>query len=181
MKHSTIGIVVAGLILGATLTARAESDRELIADAQATVAKFQKADPGMTRFFERAAGYAVFPDAGKGGLGIGGAHGTGVLFIKGQPVGKTTMTQVTIGAQAGGQAFAEVIFFETVATVTNFQKGEFKFSGSVSAVALKSGASAAAKYTDGVAVFTATKGGLMLEAAVGGQKFSYEPFMTVKK
>jgi lipid-binding SYLF domain-containing protein len=165
------------VILAAAATAHATTDNELVADAKETVAKFKKTDPGLVSFFDRSAGYAVFPSAGKGGLGIGGAHGTGVLFIKGQPVGKTSMTQVTIGAQAGGQAFSEVIFFETAAALTNFQTGEMKFSGSVSAVALKAGASANAKYTEGVAVFTGTKGGLMLEAAVGGQKFSYEPFV----
>lgn len=175
-KHSTIGMVIAGLILTAAVAAQAK-DSDLIAEAQTTVSQFKKADPGLERFFERSAGYVVFPSAGKGGLGVGAAHGSGVLFIKGQPVGKASMTQLTIGAQAGGQAFSEVIFFESASTLTDFQKGEMKFSGSISAVALKSGASANAKYTDGVAVFTATKGGLMLEAAVGGQKFSYEPFM----
>lgn len=178
-KQSTIGLVIAGLVMAAGVTAHAK-DSELIAEAQATVEKFKRADPGLEKFFERSAGYVVLPNAGKGGLGVGAAHGEGVLFVKGKPVGKASMTQVTIGAVAGGQGFSEIIFFETVAAVTSFQRSEMKFAGQVSAVALKSGASANAKYQDGVAVFTATKGGLMLEAAVGGQKFSFEPFTTTR-
>jgi lipid-binding SYLF domain-containing protein len=177
IKGSTIGLVIAGLVFTVAMTAHAK-DSEMVSEAHATIEKFKKADPGLSSFFDRSAGYAVFPNAGKGGLVVGGAHGEGVLFVKGKPVGKASMTQVSIGAQAGGQGFSEIIFFETVAAVTSFQRGETKFSGQVSAVALKSGASADARYQEGVAVFTATKGGLMLEASVGGQKFSFEPFAT---
>src|SRR6185295_12473103 len=103
-------------------------------------------------------------------------HGSGIVYEKGRAVGRATLNQVSVGAQIGGQEFAEIIFFETPAALAKFKTGNFAFSASISAVALKSGASANAKYTDGVAVFTATKGGLMLEAAVGGQKFAFEPF-----
>ena len=172
----TIGIVLASLTLALAGPAHAATDRELISEATATKAMFQKADPGLTRWFEKAPGYVVFPSVGKGAVGIGGAHGKGVLFENGKAVGRTSMTQISVGASLGGQEFAEVIFFETPAALANFKQGNFAFSGAVSAVALKSGASANAKYKDGVAVFTATKGGLMLEAAVGGQKFGYDPF-----
>lgn len=176
-KQSTIGLMIAGLVMAAAVTAHAKpSSSEAIAEANATIEKFKKADPGLDKFFDAAAGYAVFPNAGKGGLGVGVAHGEGVLFVKGRPVGTTKMTQVSVGATAGGQAFSEIIFFQSVAALTSFQRGETKFAGQVSAVALKSGASANAKYQEGVAVFTATKGGLMLEASVGGQTFSFEPF-----
>jgi lipid-binding SYLF domain-containing protein len=176
----TIGALVVGAALALAGTAHATTDTQLVSDAHAVKANFLRTDPGLTAFFTRAAGYVVFPAVGKGGVGIGGAHGSGVVFQNDRPVGKATLSQVSIGAQIGGQKYAEVIFFETPADLANFMKGHMAFSGSVSAVALKSGASAAAKYREGVAVFTATEAGLMLEAAVGGQKFKYEPFMTTR-
>jgi lipid-binding SYLF domain-containing protein len=177
---TTIGALVVGLALAFAATAHAKTDTQLVSDALATKATFLRTDPGLTAFFTRSAGYVIFPDVGKGGLVVGGAHGDGVVFQNDRPVGKASLSQVSVGAQAGGQTFAEVIFFQTPADLGNFMKGHMAFSGSVSAVALKSGASAEAKYKEGVAVFTATKGGLMLEAAIGGQKFSYEPFYTTR-
>src|SRR5262249_39096954 len=147
-----------------------------VAEANQTVSLFRKTDPGLDSFFNRAVGYAVFSSVGKGGLGIGGAYGSGVLFVHGKAVGTTTLAQATIGFQFGGQAYREIIFFETEKVLSDFRAGNFAFAAGVSAVALASGASANAKYRDGVAVFTSTKAGLMVEAAVGGQKFSYEPF-----
>ena len=140
-------------------------------DVVKTIAAFKEKDPGIAKFFSGAAGYAVFPTIGKGAIGIGGAHGSGELLIGGKAVGSTSMTQVTIGFQLGGQAYSEVIFFERQDKLAAFQKGDFEFAAQVSAVALKSGASANAKYTDGVLVVTMAKGGLMYEASVGGQKF----------
>ena len=172
----TIGIVLASLMLVAAGTAHSETDQGLISEATATKAMFKKGDTGLKAWFDKAPGYVVFPGIGKAAIGIGGAHGTGVLFEKGQAVGKAKLNQLSVGAQLGGQEYAEVIFFETPAALAKFKSGNFAFSGGLSAVALKSGASANAKYTDGVAVFTATKGGLMLEASVGGQKFGYDPF-----
>jgi lipid-binding SYLF domain-containing protein len=136
----------------------------------------KRADPGLTRFFDGAAGYAVFPSVGKGAVGVGGAHGNGVLYEKGVAVGETKLTQVTVGLQVGAQAYTEVIFFETAKSLEDFKKGEFAMAAQVSAVAAKAGASANAGYVDGVSVFTHVKGGLMAEASVGGQKFSYRPF-----
>jgi lipid-binding SYLF domain-containing protein len=167
--------VVAGLaaVLAMPISARAED--ATLKDTQHAVAAIKHADPGQERFFDHAAGYAVFPNVAKGGLVVGGAGGTGFLFVNGKAVGKTTLSQVTVGAQVGGQAYYEVIYFETAEALASFQKGEWTMAAQVSAVALKSGASANAKYKDGVAVFTLTKAGAMAEASIGGQKFSYEP------
>ncbi len=162
-------------VLGLVAAGPALAD-DSVKDAQETVDLFKKTDPDLARFFESAAGYAVFPSVGKGGIGIGGAYGSGVLFQRGKAVGTTTLSQVTIGLQLGGQAYSEVIFFQTEKALADFKEGNFAFSAQVSAVALASGASANAKYQQGVAVFTAAKGGLMYEASVGGQKFGYEPF-----
>jgi lipid-binding SYLF domain-containing protein len=143
-------------------------------EAQEAVADFKKADPTMDKFFKNAAGYAVFPTVTKGAVGVGAARGGGVVYEKGKPVGRTTLTQVTVGFQLGGQAYREIIFFEDAETLDRFKRGKFEIAAQVSAVAATAGASADAKYTEGVAVFTTVKGGLMYEASIGGQKFSYE-------
>ena len=162
----------------ATLNASFAEDKraELDADVKEAIALMQKADSSLTKFFTSSSGYAIFPNVAKGGLGIGAAHGKGQLFEKGTVLGETKLTQVTIGFQAGGQVYAEVIFFENETTLKNFKEGKFEFSAQVSAVAAAEGVAKNAKYEHGVAVFTLAKGGLMYEASVGGQKFKYEPY-----
>jgi len=173
-----IGILVAALALGFAAVAYAANQNQLVSEATATKATFIKTDPGLGQLFQTAPGYAVFPSIGKGAVGIGGAHGEGIVFQQGRPVGKATLSQLTVGAQIGGQAYSEVILFETPEALAKFMQGHMAFSGQVSAVALKAGASADARYREGVMVFTATKGGLMVEASIGGQKFAFEPFVT---
>ncbi len=163
------------LLLCLVLSSTVRGD-DFVTEARDTVAVFKKTDPGIEHFFKDAAGYVVFPTIGKGAIGIGGAGGSGILFEKGKAVGKSSLAQVTVGLQLGGQAYSEIVFFENAATLTDFKKGNFAFAAQVSAVALSAGASANAKYASGVAVFTATKTGLMYEASVGGQKFGYKPF-----
>jgi lipid-binding SYLF domain-containing protein len=141
-------------------------------------------------FFDRSYGFAIFPTIGKGGLGIGGAHGAGWVFRKGNLTGITKMTQVTIGFQAGGQAFKQIIFFENQAAYDNFTSGNFEFGAQATAVAITAGATASAdtaggssagagsaqsksNYSGGMAIFTHATGGLMYEASLGGQKFSF--------
>lgn len=150
-------------------------DPELEDKAVAAVAEFKKSDPGMQVFFDKAWGYAAFPTVGKGGIGIGGAYGKGVLFEKGKAIGTSSLTQLTIGFQLGGQAYREIIFFKDKAAFDDFKAGKFELDAQVSAVAVTVGASADADYSHGVAVFTMAKGGLMYEASVGGQKFSFTP------
>jgi lipid-binding SYLF domain-containing protein len=179
--RTAIGAMAAAVALAFAAHAYAKTDSQLLNESRQTVQTFQSKDPGLSTFFSKAPGYVVFPAVGKGGFGIGGAFGEGVVYQNNQPIGRAKLTQISVGAQIGGQKYAEVIFFETTADLAHFVQGNFAFSGSVSAVALKSGASANAKYRDGVAVFTAAEGGLMLEAAVGGQKFGYEPFVTIEK
>jgi lipid-binding SYLF domain-containing protein len=177
MKKIKIGSLVLAMLtplaFNATRVAFAGGDSP--AEADKTVALYKKADPGITAFFTNSAGYAVL-SVGKAGLGIGGAAGRGVLYEHGTITGKTTLAQATVGWQIGAQSYSEVIFFENDVALAKFKSGKFAFSAQVSAVALKSGAAATAKYRDSIAVFTATKGGLMLEASIGGQKFNYEPY-----
>ena len=152
------------------------SQKNDVGEANKTVQEFLEKDPGMNKFFTSAVGYAVFPAIGKGGLGIGGAGGKGTIFKSGTAVADAKMSQVTIGFQAGGQKYAEVIFFENDETYNDFIAGNYEFAAQVSAVALTSGASADAAYKDGLLVVTMTIGGLMYEASVGGQKFKVTPF-----
>lgn len=151
-------------------------DPDTKADARQAIVDFKKADPSLKRFFSSSYAYAVFPTVGKGGFGIGGAYGKGIVYRGGKAVGKTSLTQLTIGFQLGGQAYREIIFFRDKATLQAFQQGSFELSAQASAVAATFGASADADFENGVAVFTLVKGGLMYEASVGGQKFAYDPY-----
>jgi len=161
-------MLLAAAVMPVTLAAQSEED---VAE---TIAKFKEGDPGIQGWFKDAYGYAVFPSVGKGGIGIGGARGKGLVYEQGTLVGKVTLTQVTVGLQLGGQSFSEAIFFKDKTAFDDFTRGNYEFDAGVSAVALKAGASADLGYNKGVAVVTATKGGLMYEASVGGQKFDYE-------
>jgi lipid-binding SYLF domain-containing protein len=159
----------------ATAPKTAEGKAELNTKVQNAIDSAVKSDLGLKKFFDESAGYAVFPTVGKGAVGVGGAYGRGELYEAGQLEGYCTLTQASIGLALGGQAYTELIFFETQAALDRFKTGNFAFAAQASAVALKSGASANAKYTDGVAVFTMGEAGLMYEASIGGQKFSYKP------
>jgi lipid-binding SYLF domain-containing protein len=178
MVSKALGVGIL-LVFGLVSLALAQNTMDVtrdVTEAQETIAVFKKTDPGLSRFFDHAVGYAVFPTVVKGAIGVGGASGSGVVFEKGKAVGKAHLTQGTIGAQIGGQTYSEVIFFETASALTDFKKGALALAAQVSAVAASAGASKDAKYQEGVAVFTHEKGGLMAEASVGGQKFSFEPF-----
>lgn len=144
-------------------------------ETAAAIARFRGKDPSMKVFFNRCYAYAIFPTVGKGGIGIGGAYGKGEVYRKGRLIGRTSLSQLTIGFQLGGQAYSEIIFFKDKKAFNRFAGGNLKLSAQASAVAATAGAAANADYSDGVAIFTITKGGLMYEATVGGQKFSYTP------
>ena len=149
------------------------NDEMQLAVAKA-ILQVKKDDPSIEKFFDESAGYAVFPNVGKGGIGIGGAHGKGLVITNDKVVGKTSLTQVTVGLQLGGQVYAEFIFFRDETALGHFQRGNFELNAQASAVAVTAGASADADYDKGVAIFTNVGGGLMYEASVGGQKFKYE-------
>ena len=145
------------------------------AAVEETITKFKGADPSMKVFFEKAYGYVVFPGVGKGGFIIGGGHGDGWVYEKGIHIGRASLTQLTVGAQIGGQSFSEIIFFQDKKTLDDFKKGNWELSAQASAIMVKEGASKDASYDNGVAVFTMPKKGAMVEASVGGQKFKYTP------
>ncbi|MGH8278457.1 MAG: YSC84-related protein [Gammaproteobacteria bacterium] len=141
----------------------------------AAIASFKQSDPSMQGFFDRAYGYAIYPSVGKGGFWIGGAYGDGAVYRQGRIAGVTKIIQVTIGPQIGGQAYSEIIFFRDADALATFEAGNFNFSAQASAVAATAGAAANAAWNNGVAVFTLAKGGLMAEATIGGQKFTFTP------
>ena len=176
LKTFGVGILLVFGLVSRAVAAETIDVTKDVKEAQETIAVFKKADPDLSRFFDSAVGYVVFPTVTKGAVGVGGAAGSGVVFEKGKAIGKASLTQVTVGAQIGGQTYSEIIFFETAPPFADFKKGTLALAAQVSAVAASKGASANANYQNGVAVFTAGKGGLMAEASVGGQKFSFEPF-----
>lgn len=145
------------------------------ADVQTALAEFQRTNAKLKPFIDGAHGYAVFPSVGKGAIGIGGAHGDGLVYEKGKLIGSTSLSQVTIGFQLGGQAYRELICFQTKDALERFKGGNFEFDATAGAVAVTAGVSVDAAYEHGVAIFTMAKGGLMYEASVGGQKFSFKP------
>lgn len=147
-----------------------------VSEAKQAKADFIETNKNINKFFTTAYGYAIFPGVGKGGLVVGGAGGKGTVFKAGTPVADVKLSQATIGLQAGGQKFAEVIFFEDAEAFERFVGNKFEFSAQVSAIALKAGVSLDAEYRDGVLVFTQGIGGLMYEASVGGQKFKTEMY-----
>ena len=176
MKFVLAGTVVA-FTLGACATApvSVEGKADIERDAATALAQARATDPTLGTVFDSAAGYAVFPKVGKAAAGVGGAYGRGVLYERGRIVGYCDLTQATVGMQLGGQTYTQIIAFENQRAVDSFKQGNLTFAAQATAVALKSGVGRNAKYQDGVAVFTMDESGLMGEAAVGGQKFSYEP------
>jgi lipid-binding SYLF domain-containing protein len=145
----------------------------IIADSETAKTEFIAEDSLMKAIFERSVGYVIFPNVGKGGFIVGGAAGNGAVYEYGKLVGMAKLSQITIGFQAGGQAYSEVIFFESKKELERFKDSRFEFAAQASAVAVTEGASGNVKYTDGVMVFTMQKGGLMYEASIGGQKFKF--------
>ncbi len=159
----------------------AQYNPKALEKAEETIEKFKDKKPEIEAFFDDAYGYAVFPNVGKGASVVGGAFGNGTVFEQGKAIGKARLTQITVGFQLGGQAFRQIIFFETKADLERFKENRVELSAQASAVAIKEGASANIPYSDGVAVFTMTKGGLMYEASIGGQQFKFKPYKFKKK
>lgn len=170
-------IVLAALAMGSAATGQSTSnDKKLVRDSKVAKAEFIATDGLMKSLFANSYGYVIFANIGKGGIGVGGAAGNGILYKRGTIIGRAKMKQVSVGFQFGGQAYREVIFFESKNDLDRFKENRFEFSAQASAVAVTSGVSANIKYKEGVMIFTQQKGGLMYEAAIGGQKFNYTGF-----
>ena len=177
MKKLSLALLLIGLAFASVSTLAAwapdDSDKLELSVAKAIIDAKEK-DPSLSTWFDTAYAYAVFPNVGKGGIGIGGAHGKGIVIRGDSTVGTTSLSQLSIGLQLGGQVYAEFIMFKDKTAFDHFARGNFEMGAQVSAVAITLGASADADYDKGVAVFTIAGGGLMYEASVGGQKFKYK-------
>jgi lipid-binding SYLF domain-containing protein len=170
LRSTLAGFVVLVLLAGCATT---PSNDSLIRESRATLDRFVDNDPGLRSWVDHAWGYAVFPEIAKGGLGVGGGFGHGIVFEQGRPIGRATTSQATIGAQIGAQSYSQVIFFQDDAALRTFQRENLEFSAQATAVAATAGKAATTSYERGVAVFILIRGGLMAEVSVGGQKFRY--------
>jgi lipid-binding SYLF domain-containing protein len=194
MKHITMRKQITFIISMMTVLVFMLSGLALADKYTDTIEVYKKSE-AVQPFFKSAYGYVVFPTIGKGGLGIGGAYGKGQVYQGGKVTGEASLVKLSIGWQAGGQAFSQMIFFEDKRAYDEFTSGNFEFDASASAVAITAGVEAKAgtegatasatagpatgaqaktSYHKGMAVFTHAKGGLMYEASIGGQKFSFK-------
>jgi len=164
-----------GTLIDCIAQASPEDKAALVADATARLQQMQAEDPALAALLQRGDGYALFPSVGKAGLIVGGAHGRGVVYERGQPIGYSALTQGSVGLQAGVQSFSELLVFETKEALERFKEGRFGLAADASAVVLKTGAAMNANFVNGVAAVVQPLGGVMVEAAIGGQQFSYEP------
>jgi len=155
-----------------------DADRAtLTAQTDATLVAFKNADSSLEGVLKGSAGYAVFPNIGRGGLIAGGAFGRGQVFTgSGERIGFASVSQATIGLQAGVQSFEQIVIFRTPQALDAFKNNRFEFNANASAVAINSGAAASARYNNDVAVFVRTTGGLMAELSVGGQRFTFKAY-----
>ena len=172
----SLAVVVASCVVpGSARAWDPEAEKKEVAAVEEALASFRKSEPKLKVYFDSAYGYAIFPTVGKGGIGIGGGYGKGRVYVGGKHVGNTALTQASIGLQLGYESYSELVFFADKAAFENFKTGKAKFAAKASAYAIKAGAATEANYSEGVAVFVKGKGGLMADASLGGQSFSYEP------
>ncbi len=170
-------LMMAILFFSMSLFAQNADDKKVINDAEQIKAAFIKAHPKMKNYFDDAKAYAIFPNVGKGAMIVGAAAGNGVVYERGTLVGMADLKQLDIGAQIGGKAFSEVVFLKTDEAVQEFMDDDLSFGSNISAIAINQAPpSLDITYTDGIAVFTLPKEGLMAEVSVGGQKFEFEKF-----
>ena len=175
MRVLRFSSIMIALALAGICPPLSAGERTLDDQVKEAIQLFKTDSTNVAKLFDTAYGYAVLPSVGKGAIGIGAAAGDGQVFEQGKLIGTCKMTQVTIGAQLGGQEYSEVIFFETKGALNGLKVNEWAMSAGVNAVAAAESASADAKYKNGVLVFTIAKSGLMFEASVGGQKFRFTP------
>ena len=167
--------VVAGLMVScATAPSSSEDKQALIAEAETRMQQMRKDDPAVGELVKRGYGYSLFPKVGKGGLVVGGAYGRGVVYEQGRHIGYSDLTHGSVGLQAGGQTFSELVVFENKSALERFKEGKLDFAADASAVVLKTGVATNATFVNGVAVVVSPIGGAMLEASIGGQQFTYQ-------
>ena len=180
MQSKTRAIVVMVLIMGlmvgcSTGSVTKDEGDALLERSQASRQEWNKVDPQLEAFAKKGYGYAFFQEITKGGLLVGGAHGRGVVYEKGQHIGYADLTQMSAGFEAGLQYYSQLIVFENQPALDKFKRNEIDFSASASAVYADTGAAMSAQFIDGVAVFVRPTRGAMAEASLGGQQITYLP------
>jgi lipid-binding SYLF domain-containing protein len=172
----TAFVVGLGLLVGCSTAPTTTTEKEqLLRKASSERQEWSKLDPGMEAFAKKGHGVAFFPEITKGGLGVGGAYGRGIVYEQGQHIGYADLTQGSVGFQAGGQTYSELIVFEDKAALDRFKQNKVDFAANASAIIASTGAAANARFVDGVAVFVRPTAGAMAEAAIGGQRVTYVP------
>ena len=161
------------LISSVVFSQTGTANKRIVKDSKLAKSEFIETDKLMSNLFDNAYAYVIFHNVGKGAFGVGGASGKGAVYQRGKLIGTAQLTQITIGFQAGGQSYREVIFFESETDLNRFKENNIELSVQASAVAVTEGAAGNAKYKDGVMIFSQTKGGLMYEASIGGQTFKF--------
>lgn len=173
---AVVALVVSVLFAGCATAPESEQKRDALVDqAQASLKEMQAQDASLQSFLDKGYGHVIFPNVGKGGLVAGGAYGRGVVYRGNEMIGYADLTQASLGLQAGGQSFSELIVFQDEATFNKFTASQLQFGANASAIALKTGAASSATFQNGLAVFVMPKGGLMFEVSLSGQQFKYQP------
>ena len=164
------------LLVGCSTAPSTTAEKDaLVQKAEVERAEWNRIDPGVEELAKKSEGVALFPEITKGGLGLGGGYGRGVVYERGQHIGYADVTQASLGLQAGGQIYSEVIVFEDTAAMERFKQNEMNFGANASAIIADSGAAANAHFVDGVAVFVRPITGAMAEASIAGQRTTYVP------
>jgi len=172
------GIIAALVFAGGIATMAADTD-PLDAEVGNEIEMFRTINTGLRRLFDSAYGYAVFPAVSEGAAGVGVAEGRGEVYEKGIVVGTAKLTQVTVGPQLGGQKYAEIIFFESPRALSEFKEGKTAFSAGASVVDTTASAAAQSRHRHGVIVCIMDRAGLMFQASIGGQRFSFRSLPTI--
>ena len=176
MRVAVVLTFVAGLLISCSTAPSTVGGRdELLQQATSTLGEMNREDSGLDELTKKAYGYALFPQVAKGGLVLGGGYGRGVVYEQGQHIGYADLSQASFGLQVGGQTYSELIVFENTAALERLKQGPVDLAADASAVILKTGAAATARFVDGFAVFIRPIGGAMAEATVGGQQVTYVP------
>jgi lipid-binding SYLF domain-containing protein len=176
---ASIAVFVAGcaFLAGcATAPATKAEKQSLQHQAEATLGEMIARDPALRDVTHHALAYAVFPSIGKGGVLVGGAYGKGVLYEGGMPTGFVSVEQASIGAQLGGQSFAELLVLRNSSDINTLKTGTYSVGAEAGAVVLSSGAAAHATFDPNASVFVLPRGGLMVDVSVSGQRIKYQSF-----
>ena len=173
-SSATMVLFVTGLLVSCSTAPTTPTARdELSEKAMTERAEWTKLDPDIEALAGKSEGYAFFPEITKGGLVVGGGYGRGVVYQQNQPIGFADVTQGSVGLQAGGQTYSELIVFQDKAAFDRFKNNQLEFGANASAIIAKTGAARNARFVDGVAVFVRPVVGAMAEASVGGQRVTY--------